>query len=199
MSSTDKQGSSLGSFPTSPPLYPHFNRPSGFWPCVKSCLVGGSNKYMSYNTNWPGDWEEIYGQTRFLGLPIVVTLQAEQIYTLESYQIMSAKSFTLSFMLCDQSSDRKVRKMVKIEVNEREISQQDNDTWEVYWYVDTLILIRFFYSVDCFPYVLWCIIFPRDTIRSYCYKLVTLCIFLNNISFYFRGFKLLLVIDVLKC
>ena len=45
MSSTDKQGSSLGSFPTSPPLYSHFNRPSGFWPCVKSCLVGGSDKY----------------------------------------------------------------------------------------------------------------------------------------------------------
>ena len=45
MSSTDKQGSSLGSFPTSPPLYPHFNWPSGFWPCVKSCLVGGSDKY----------------------------------------------------------------------------------------------------------------------------------------------------------
>ena len=40
MSSTDQQGSSLDSFPTSPPLYPHFNRPSGFWPCVKSCLVG---------------------------------------------------------------------------------------------------------------------------------------------------------------
>ena len=47
MSSTDKQGSSLGSFPTSPPLYPHFNRPSGFWPCVKSCLVGGSDKYSA--------------------------------------------------------------------------------------------------------------------------------------------------------
>ena len=31
----------------SPPLYPHFNRPSGFWPCVKSCLVGGSDKYMA--------------------------------------------------------------------------------------------------------------------------------------------------------
>ena len=45
MSSTDKQGSSLGSFPTFPPLYPHFNWPSGFWPCVKSCLVGGSDKY----------------------------------------------------------------------------------------------------------------------------------------------------------
>ena len=40
-----QQGSSLGSFPTSPPHYPHFNRPSGFWPCVKSCLVGGSDKY----------------------------------------------------------------------------------------------------------------------------------------------------------
>ena len=45
MSSIDQQGSSLGSFPTSSPLYPHFNRPSGFWPCVKSCLVGGSDKY----------------------------------------------------------------------------------------------------------------------------------------------------------
>ena len=30
----------------SPPLYPHFNWPSGFWPCVKSCLVGGSDKYL---------------------------------------------------------------------------------------------------------------------------------------------------------
>ena len=47
MSSTGKQGSSLGSFPTSPPLYPHFNRPSGFSPCVKSCLVGGSDKYSA--------------------------------------------------------------------------------------------------------------------------------------------------------
>ena len=47
MSSTDKQGSSLGLFPTSPPLYPHFNWPSGFWPCVKSCLVGGSDKYLA--------------------------------------------------------------------------------------------------------------------------------------------------------
>ena len=28
-----------------PPLYPHFNRPSGFWLYVKSCLVGGSDKY----------------------------------------------------------------------------------------------------------------------------------------------------------
>ena len=47
MSSTDKLGSSLGSFPTSPPLYPHFHRPSGFWPGVKSCLVGGSDKYWA--------------------------------------------------------------------------------------------------------------------------------------------------------
>ena len=36
MSSIDQQGSSLDSFPTFPPPYPHFNRPSGFWPCVKS-------------------------------------------------------------------------------------------------------------------------------------------------------------------
>ena len=40
----DKQGSSLGSFPTFSPLYPHFSRPSGFWPSVKSCLMGGSDK-----------------------------------------------------------------------------------------------------------------------------------------------------------
>ena len=39
MSSTDKQGSSLGSFPTFPSPLSHFNWPSGFWPCVKSCLV----------------------------------------------------------------------------------------------------------------------------------------------------------------
>ena len=51
MSSTDKQGSSLGSFPTSPPLYPHFNWHSGFWPCVKSCLVGGSDKYRPTNVS----------------------------------------------------------------------------------------------------------------------------------------------------
>ena len=45
MSSIDQQGLSLGSFSTfPPPLYPHFNRPSGFWPRVKSCLVGGSDK-----------------------------------------------------------------------------------------------------------------------------------------------------------
>ena len=30
---------------SSPVLYHHFNRPSGFWPSVKSCLVGGSDKY----------------------------------------------------------------------------------------------------------------------------------------------------------
>ena len=35
----------------SPPLYPHFNRPSGFWPCVKSCLVGGSDKYWIKTTS----------------------------------------------------------------------------------------------------------------------------------------------------
>ena len=25
-----------------------FNQPSGFWPCVKSCLVGGSDKYHTW-------------------------------------------------------------------------------------------------------------------------------------------------------
>ena len=38
MSNTDQQCSSLGSFLTSPHLYPHFNRPLGFWPRVKPCL-----------------------------------------------------------------------------------------------------------------------------------------------------------------
>ena len=32
----------------SPSLYSHFNRPSGFWPCVKSCLVGGSDNYKTF-------------------------------------------------------------------------------------------------------------------------------------------------------
>ena len=53
MSSIDQQGSSLDSFPTFPPPYPYFNRPSGFWPCVKSCLVGGSDK-LSSPSNEPG-------------------------------------------------------------------------------------------------------------------------------------------------
>ena len=35
---------SAGTRPT-PPLNPHFNRPSGHWPCVKPCLVGGRGKY----------------------------------------------------------------------------------------------------------------------------------------------------------
>ena len=45
MNRIDQLGSSLGSFPTSPLLYPHFNRPSGFWPCVKPRLVGDVGKY----------------------------------------------------------------------------------------------------------------------------------------------------------
>ena len=44
MSSIDKQGSSLGSGPTSP--NPNYNRPSGHWPCVKHCLVGDSGRYL---------------------------------------------------------------------------------------------------------------------------------------------------------
>ena len=30
------------------PLYPHFNWHSGFWPCVKFCLVGGNDKLTLY-------------------------------------------------------------------------------------------------------------------------------------------------------
>ena len=41
-----KQGSSFGSCPTFPPLNPLYNRPSGHWPCVKSCLVGSRDKYQ---------------------------------------------------------------------------------------------------------------------------------------------------------
>ena len=57
MSNIDQQGSCLGSFPL---LYPHFNRPSGFWPCVKPCLVGDIGKYRFraapfYQRFW-GNW-----------------------------------------------------------------------------------------------------------------------------------------------
>ena len=38
--------------PGHPSPNPHFNRPLGHWPCVKSCLVGGSNKYR------PRDFEK---------------------------------------------------------------------------------------------------------------------------------------------
>ena len=41
MCNIDQQGSSLGSYPTMPSPSLHFNRPSGHWPCVKPCLVGG--------------------------------------------------------------------------------------------------------------------------------------------------------------
>ena len=47
MSSIDQQGSSLGSFPTSPsPL-------SAFWPCVKPCLVGDIGKYWYFTRKTP--------------------------------------------------------------------------------------------------------------------------------------------------
>ena len=58
----------------SPPLYPHFNRPSGFWPCVRSCLVGGSDKYMAYcllNTSFKGDARPT-GFTCFAGLGLLL-------------------------------------------------------------------------------------------------------------------------------
>ena len=45
MSNKDQQGSSLGSYPTFPSPNLHFNWPSGHWPCVEPCLVGGSGKY----------------------------------------------------------------------------------------------------------------------------------------------------------
>ena len=49
MSSIDQQGSCLGSClgscSTSLSLTPTINRPSGHWPCVRSCLVGGRGKY----------------------------------------------------------------------------------------------------------------------------------------------------------
>ena len=44
MSNIDQQGSSLGWFPTCPFSYPHFNRPSGYWSCDESCLVGDIGK-----------------------------------------------------------------------------------------------------------------------------------------------------------
>ena len=36
-----------------PSLNPHSNQPSGHWPCVKPCLVGGSDKYNS-SKRWAG-------------------------------------------------------------------------------------------------------------------------------------------------
>ena len=43
-----QQGLSLSSYLTFPSPNPHFNWPSGYWPCVESYLVGGSDKYSSW-------------------------------------------------------------------------------------------------------------------------------------------------------
>ena len=37
----------------SPSLNPHYNRPSSHWPCVKSCLVGGSGRYLTRRPGLP--------------------------------------------------------------------------------------------------------------------------------------------------
>ena len=61
MTSIVKQGSSLGSCPTFLFLNLHYNRLSDHWPCVKSCLMGGRDKYrvsvkISQNTkSSPGE------------------------------------------------------------------------------------------------------------------------------------------------
>ena len=47
MSNIDQQGSNLDSYPTFPTPNPHFNRPSGHWPCVKPCLA---KKFSSTQT-----------------------------------------------------------------------------------------------------------------------------------------------------
>ena len=47
MISKVKQGSCLGSCLTLSSPNTHNNRPSHHWPCVKSCLVGGREKYTS--------------------------------------------------------------------------------------------------------------------------------------------------------
>ena len=61
----------------SPPLYLHFNRPSGFWPCVKSCLVGGSDKYYRFLAFWlgrlafvPDGWSKSMADSRPKGLQL---------------------------------------------------------------------------------------------------------------------------------
>ena len=49
-SSKLQQGSNLASFPTFA-LNSHYNRSSSHWPCVKSCLVGGRDKYWDRITS----------------------------------------------------------------------------------------------------------------------------------------------------
>ena len=49
MTSIVQQGSNLARARPSSPLNPHYNRPSGYWPCVKSSL-GGRYKYQQHRT-----------------------------------------------------------------------------------------------------------------------------------------------------
>ena len=74
MTSKIKQSSCLDSCPTFPSLNPHYNRPLGHWPYVKSCLVGGSNKYhpqaessVCTGRRWTGTH---FGRPRFVSLRI---------------------------------------------------------------------------------------------------------------------------------
>ena len=39
--------------PTPSALSPHYNQPLGHWPCVKSCLVGGRDKYTLSSSIFP--------------------------------------------------------------------------------------------------------------------------------------------------
>ena len=56
MTSIVTQSSSLNV----PSLNPHYNRSSGYWPCVKSCLVGGRDKHLEHRSDYWSDvtkWE----------------------------------------------------------------------------------------------------------------------------------------------
>ena len=52
----------ISSCPTFLHLNPHYNRPLGHWPCVKSCLVEGRDKYLVFSltvqrTVWHPCWK----------------------------------------------------------------------------------------------------------------------------------------------
>ena len=52
------------------PFYLHFNWPSGFWACVKSCLVGASDKLIIYIYNLLNFFERTVPKTQKVWLSL---------------------------------------------------------------------------------------------------------------------------------